>query len=86
MTEAKAKQAMMLSGCGGLILILSVVSAVIIGLLPILTDGRASPDEAYPALGGPCCCSVMGLLAVVVGLVLYTNAKKAQQAAAPPEA
>ena len=85
MSDAKAKQALMLSGCGGLVLALSFVTAVIIGLLPMLTDGRASPDEAYPALGGPCCCSLMGLIAVIVGLVLYQKAKQAQQAAAQNE-
>ncbi len=58
-----------LLGIGGVLLLLSGAVALVSLLLPALTNGKASPDEAMMGVIPGCCCSALSLAMVIGGVV-----------------
>ncbi len=58
-----------LLGIGGVLLLLSGAVALVSLLLPTLTNGKASPDEAMMGVIPGCCCSALSLAMVIGGVV-----------------
>lgn len=56
-------------GLGVVSMLIALVATGVIAALPSITDGRASMDEVAPAFGGSCCCGLVGLALVVLGLI-----------------
>ena len=54
---------------GGVLLLLSGAVALISLLLPALTNGKASPEEAMMGVIPGCCCSALSLAMVIGGVV-----------------
>ena len=60
-----------LLGIGGVLLLLSGAVALVSMLLPALTNGKASPEEAMMGVipGCCCCCSALSLGMVIGGII-----------------
>ena len=58
-----------LLGIGGVLLLLSGVVALVSMLLPALTNGKASPEEAMMGVIPGCCCSTLSLGMVIGGII-----------------
>ena len=54
---------------GGVLLHFSGAVALISLLLPALTNGKASPEEAMMGVIPGCCCSALSLAMVIGGVV-----------------
>jgi hypothetical protein len=53
------------------IVLLAGLATLITFVLLATSNGRISPEEAAPFLGGGCCCSGFGLIAAVGGLIWW---------------
>jgi hypothetical protein len=53
------------------ILLAAGLATLITFVLMATSNGRISPEEAAPFLGGGCCCSVSGLGLAVGGLIWW---------------
>jgi hypothetical protein len=58
-----------LLGIGGVLLLLSGAVALVSMLLPALTNGRTSPEEAAMGIVPGCCCSSISLAMVLGGII-----------------
>ncbi|MFN0020095.1 MAG: hypothetical protein ACKVP0_17685 [Pirellulaceae bacterium] len=58
-----------LLGIGGVLLLLSGAVALVSMLLPALTNGKASPEEALMGVIPGCCCSALSLAMVIGGVI-----------------
>ena len=58
-----------LLGIGGVLLLLSGAVALVSMLLPALTNGRTSSDEALLGIVPGCCCSSISLAMVLGGII-----------------
>ena len=75
--ETSKKISLPLLGCGGILLIFSMMSALF-GAFHVIIDpgGAVSDDEALPAMLGGGCCSFVSLLLVGVGIFLFIRSRK----------
>jgi hypothetical protein len=64
------KGPLILLGVGGVLLLLSGAVALISLLLPALTNGRTSGEEALMGVIPGCCCSSISL-AMVLGAIIW---------------
>lgn len=58
-----------LLGVGGVLLLLSGAVALVSLLLPALTSGKASPEEAMLGVIPGCCCGAVSLAMVIGGVI-----------------
>ena len=75
--EISKKISFPLVGCGGILLIFSMMS-VFFGAFHVIIDpgGKISGDEALPAMLGGSCCSFVSLLLLGVGFVLFMKSRQ----------
>lgn len=59
---------MIAAGCGALLLMSSLATALLFFYLGFIESRNVSEDEALPGIGGGCCCSMVSLLIVGVGI------------------
>ncbi len=53
-------------GCSGCLTLLFLLGGVVTGLLPVITDGKASWEETVPGIiGTNVCCFLSGILLLV---------------------
>ena len=66
-----------LLGCGGILLVFSMMSALF-GAFHVIIDpgGKISGDEALPAMLGGGCCSFVSLLLVGAGVFLFMKSRQ----------
>ena len=58
-----------LLGVGGVLLFLSGAVALVSILLPLLSGGKTSPEEAAMGIIPGCCCSSISLAMVLGGII-----------------
>jgi hypothetical protein len=72
------KGALILAIVSAVLMVLSLLTAVIFLLLPVMTDGRTSGEEALPGIiAGFACCSFsfLGVIGGVVWLLIARSKK-----------
>jgi drug/metabolite transporter (DMT)-like permease len=70
--EIHAMKPPLILGLIGLVIVLLAGLATLVTFVLMATsNGRISPEEAAPFLGGGCCCSGFGMIAAVGGLIWW---------------
>ncbi len=62
------------AGCGALTLLSSLAVFALFFYLGVIENRGVSTEEAMPALGGGCCCSIISL--VIIGVGIFFAVKK----------
>ena len=69
-----------LIGCGGLLLLSSIMTFLFCAFHVFIDPGGAiSDDEALPAMLGGGCCGMSSLLIVGVGIFLFVRSRKREE-------
>lgn len=83
MAEGGSKVGIALLGCGGILVLLSLLSSAFWGFHTFIDPrGAISGDEAAPGFLGSCCCFFVSMAIAVGGGVAMASAKKKAAAAA----
>lgn len=71
---------MVAAGCGLLLLMSSLATMLLFFYLGFIESRNVSEEESLPGIGGGCCCSIVSL--AIVGIGIYFAVRK--PAAGPP--
>jgi hypothetical protein len=77
--QKKDKKGLFVGGCGGCLTLLCLASAAFWGWKVAEDSGGISADEAMPGLLGSCCCALISIAIVGVGIFLAVRANKQPQ-------
>ena len=75
----KKTRGSIVAGCGALTLLSSLAVFAIFFYLGVIENRGVSTEEATPALGGGCCCSLISLVIIGVGVFLAVRKPPNQQ-------
>ena len=83
-TKKKITLGWVTAGCSGLLVLLSLGSAAFWGYHVAQDRGAISADEALPGVISSCCCSLLSVALVGLGVFIALRARKAIAQGAPP--
>lgn len=77
--DDKEKVGKIVAGCGGALLLLTVLGFFGFAIVVATSHGRISGDEAMPGFISNCCCMFISLVITLGGVAVFMNGKKAKQ-------